>query len=1805
MSGLKTDLNVNPYFDNSVEEQDKNYHRVLFKPSVAVQARELNVLQGILQNQIERFGENILVEGTIVKGGNFVEEPKLNYVKILDNNTNNQPVVMSQYDNRFVYGLVSGIKARTVSVSVGLESQDPDLNTLYIVYMDTADSGQKVFIAGETLRIEDENGNIIDNVTVASSAFNPVGKSYGLRCGDGILFQRGHFVSFDDHRIIVSKYDNVPTDVVVGFDISEELINSFADPALLDNANGFNNDNAPGADRLKLTPQLVVKTVAEANATDGFLKIQEYQNGRVVRRRIETQFNSINKELKKRTKEESGNYTIGEIPFRVTEDSANTEQIALVVGKNVSYVEGNRIEYLDNFTVYTPKPVEYQVEDNQNILTNIGHYVILTGVSGSFDFNQMEEISLVDGSAAVIGKANLRSFARHSATQSRAYLFNIRMNSGKGFDLVRSIKQGTSVGTLVLESGKPAIKDYSFKSAVFPLGKTSVKTLPSVDTSYVARTATDGTVTGATLTISLSGGEFTFGISATLNSDQKNELLVFVNGSIVSLDTATVTTNADASSLTITFANTAYDALPAVVYHDVKYENVVASKKTLSSVYVKVNAATNQGGTTGTYSLGLPDVFQIEDIWMGTGTYSESNTSVKDNFRLYSNQKEDFYGRSYIKKVGTLSIPSNATFLIKVKVFRKDSTASFFSVDSYPIDDSATPLPNTIRTEQIPNVTTEGGLVYDLRNSVDFRPYSANTVAYAETIAAATIAVNSVSTDASNITFPASDQKFCAPNKYVVSSYQYYIGRQDRIMMMEDGSIEVIEGIASELPTVPSEVDGGMTIATINIPPYPSLSYAYAARIGKASYGITVNKAINRGYTMRDVGRIEQRISQLEYYTVLSALEKSADSMVITDSQGLDRFKNGIVVDNFTNFTVANTNHPEFSAGIDRSYEELTPRFRNYPIEMVISGTSNAVDHGEAATLTYGTEVLINQAVATKSRSCTSGYYSYTGVAQISPEYDAEPDTSEAPDINIDINLGEPFAEFVEALSDYVPLSSVDRDVTTSVRNNSSTSGRRTTTTRTTTTTTLSTTSSLSVGSDSSTRYVGDFVTDVNFDPWLRSRDVKILVHGLRPNTQFWFWFDGQPVTSMINPAKGNTLATLTRINEDHIIKSDANGVLRAVFKIPASTFKVGDRLLEMYDISQYNSVEDATSKAKVIYSGYNFSYETSALSVTTRTPRFDTTTRTSTSTDTSTTTTVRRRRPTGAGNERDSDGNGNTSDPISQTFTIAKTMTSDTDLFIDSVDLYFAKKGPNGVRVQIRETVNGYPGSTVIPFSEVIVPSADVVVSNDSTLATNVVFNAPIALKAGNEYSVTIIPIANDPDYRVWVAKTGERDIITGSAVVKDVSSGTLFTSTNSNAWTAYQDENMKFRLHRCRFNVASGYINMKPNDYEFLGIQNISGTFVGEELAFVQKANAAGTVAVVAGNNNIVGTGTSFTTAFAVGDYIVVKTSSTKYEPMKIASIANNTVMTTENSALLSNTSANYFASQVGKVDYFNRRFPARLHLKESSVRTGKVFASNDTIIGAKSGASCVITAVENQRLSYLQPHVYRTDFSKTRTTLAYTINGTGYSADFNYNRYLNNTQHYIYSRSNEITGGLGNSLNLRVTMQNTSSTTRDTSPFVDHAITSLGVFEYLLDEDNDAAYVSRVVQLKDELDAEDFKLFLTNYRPVGTDVEVYVKFRAGTDPTPINQIPWTKLNMVGETSFYSSNANRFDFKEFEYNLPTVAKTAGNGAWVESDTIKYIAEDGSTYENFKFFEIKINMKSNYFNRVPRVADMRGIALS
>ena len=83
--------------------------------------------------------------------------------------------------------------------------------------------------------------------------------------------------------------------------------------------------------------------------------------------------------------------------------------------------------------------------------------------------------------------------------------------------------------------------------------------------------------------------------------------------------------------------------------------------------------------------------------------------------------------------------------------------------------------------------------------------------------------------------------------------------------------------------------------------------------------------------------------------------------------------------------------------------------------------------------------------------------------------------------------------------------------------------------------------------------------------------------------------------------------------------------------------------------------------------------------------------------------------------------------------FQYAKDDTGSEGRFITSVDVFFgAKDSSVPVTMEIRETVNGYPGPKLLPFGRVIKPAADINV--DSTGATATTFTFPSLLdKSGS----------------------------------------------------------------------------------------------------------------------------------------------------------------------------------------------------------------------------------------------------------------------------------------------------------------------------------------------------------------------------------------------------------------------------------------------------------------------------------------
>jgi hypothetical protein len=136
----------------------------------------------------------------------------------------------------------------------------------------------------------------------------------------------------------------------------------------------------------------------------------------------------------------------------------------------------------------------------------------------------------------------------------------------------------------------------------------------------------------------------------------------------------------------------------------------------------------------------------------------------------------------------------------------------------------------------------------------------------------------------------------------------------------------------------------------------------------------------------------------------------------------------------------------------------------------------------------------------------------------------------------------------------------------------------------------------------------------------------------------------------------------------------------------------------------------------------------------------------------------------------------------------------------------------------------------------------------------------------------------------------------------------------------------------------------------------------------------------------------------------------------------------------------------------------------------------------------------------------------------------------------------------------------------------------------------------------YISKIVTLADYQDAEDMNVFLTAYRPPGTDVKVWIKLLNGQDSDPMSQKTWIEMEKsYGGDVTYSSIANENDFKEYKFLLP--AQTLSTGGLDAEGIFKYKVGD-ATFSTFKSFQIKVGLLADNSAVVPRVADLRTIAL-
>lgn len=1929
MSDLQTNFNVDPYNDDYA--RSKQFYRILFIPSVAVQTRELTQLQTIIQEQIKRFGDHVFKDGSIVTGCNIIHVPRLEYVRLdnVYNVANNNAAFSSNSLSNFLAVSPSGVRASIRLAKAGYELQYPATNTLYVDYINTgrdiSNNEVTTFASGETLTIynstQDKFANTLDSgkiyntidVYTANVSANQesTGQTYGVTVGEGVVYQKGFFVTVPTHTITVRDYSTDVDDYLVGFNTEETIVTHLSDQSLIDPAD-TSSRNGIGAHRLKLSPVLISRHKDDITEDDDFFPIIEFSGGKPAIQKTDPEYAALGDWLGKSKDEESGSFYVK--PYLVsTESSSNTATFNYLVNPGLAWIKGNRVELLATKRLEKDR-AQTTAEENASITTlNYGYYVLVNEKVGMFDFDKLNTVDIYDtaqdsitdieGSDSApsgnkIGTANIRNIVFESGTKGvanavyRAYLTNITMNNTKSFSTqAKSLFSntggyGTAKADFVLEANNAVLKDSSRGSLVFDTGLSGLKRLRDsggtndtqfylrdiasatlqanglvtftlnsphaggterffssagvlsnanelridVATSNALYTANlTGTVNSATVgnTNILTGTTTTFTtqyhvgeivrVSANSTSHYLRTITGISNNTTMTLSAAIVQANAtavhskyyeagrtiDLTDATVTaLSNTQFtvqltdsfaSGAPQTVYasYPVLRTGATETKKNVKkSRYVKINC--NTGGTTGPWNLGFTDIYKINNVYVGT-SYLTTNPERSSWFSLNDGQSDTHYehGKLVLKPQFAGNLTSASRILVELSYFEHDTTAGigFFSVDSYPARDPGD-IANTtnISYAEIPMFSGR-----ELRGCIDFRPSKYNTANDATIIGNAT---ENPAVSNTSFQIATSGVYLAEPDSNFQADVEYYLPRIDLVQVNKDGVFNVKSSVAAIKPKTPIADQEAMAIAQVYVPPYPSLTADERGIYGIDREKITSTLRGNRVYTMENIYALDQRITRLEYYQQLSMLEAQARDYTVKDENGLDRFKNGIFADPFNNHLLGDYTNFEYSIAIDPQQSVARPKFSTHPVDLRVHTLTDTSANGSVVSLPYTASPFIVQNHGSKFRNLTESVWNWQGNVRIYPSYDHFKSESALPDVNVTLDLTSPWDQF--AASPFGTNFGEWRVTNSSVSSSSSSAtnalGTTTTTATTTTETLQQTINKLLVSSSLSTYNLGSFVTDVTMNPFVRSREIAIIASGLKPNTNFYVYFDKIAVSNSCAPATINAAVynastgafTASSGSESQVLTrsaawgtqlvSDSAGNLYALFLIPADTFRVGDRELLIANVDDLVAGEDAIiSSCRVIYTASSLSTTTQNTSLSTINPVLSTTSLTDTRVQSSTSITQRTEPPVMEFNTvlvagfRNGPGTGGTGpDPIGQSFLI-ETPYGIPGMFVNKIGVYFKSKDPTlGVKCVITEMNAGFPDTSRTISTSYLKPS-QITTSNNGSAETVFVFPDIPYLTRDKYYAFFLQPDGNSPEYSIFMAEVGGVDLITGQKIFSNPNIGVAFTSSNSSSWTILQTEDIKFTVYRCAFTKSTGTVLFVDQDDEYL---SVNGFTMANSQVDIQVGD------VVYSQNS-------------TGGLLVANS-----DPFGVVQLVDRSTDT----LILDSSTGGFAANAV-----------IQIHRPAQAGNTGALNANTLVANATISTIDDIQYSMVVPRIGYATPFGTTVDFEYKGKDLSENTDGSWTAVQPEVETELVDRMRMVQSRSNRDANTYSSSF--QVTLASPSDYL---TPVLDLKRRSVLLIENIINNDltNEhtrygnalTKYISNKIVLAEGQDAEDINVVITGYRPSGTDITCYIKFHNAEDPDLFEDKLWTKMEMSAGSAVYSNSLNINDFREFSFTVPTTEAQQGEAYLnaTNAGVIQYRNSSGSVFVTYKTFAVKLVLTSDRPERVPRMRDVRGICL-
>lgn len=1852
-NNLTTNFNVDPYYDDY--DENKNFHRILYRPGFAVQARELTQQQSILQNQIHRFGNHVFRDGSEVTGATEVIDRT--GVFRLKSTYAGSAVDVTTLEGKFARTRVS---EELYKVKKAVPAADGDFDLIFVQYLQNANTTAHELRAANNEVVDFSssyiNGNNIFTSNtgaaqiLATSDTNvakpPIGAGFLYSVSESVRYHKGLFVRTPQQTIVVAA--NIVHSMSVGYTSTETLTTSDTDTTLTDPARGSYNYAAPGADRLKVDLTLTAKSISSVDSppltSNNYFEITRVEDGLQVRKRPAPDYDILGDVLANRTFEESGNYSVEGLSLTVTNTSVQTSNLIVKVSPGTAYVKGYRIRIPSVTDVPLPKARSTGSVTEQSITGYYGNYLVAnTFTTGLVNMNDRVELhsELTPSASTKIGEAHIKNVEYLSGSgddrKYKVFLYDIRVTaSDKNFNNIKSIIKGThssftsfiqvnsssittfnktgdavsgsadvrftsvggiKVGQQVIAPGLTANTKvdsiafdtvtlsnastvsntnqvYTFRSvtttdsdvtsSVFVLPHSYVANTTNIDYKFKRKFASVSFVSGAA-TIQTNGGSERFS-SGTGDLAHENYIVVVKSGGTGSTpDGSNIDMTAGSRSVTVPVAAPGNPGSATLDVDDASFNGIcdiiAAIDVTGDTRRVKTKTQTTKKFANGypssasSLSLGYADVIKINAIYEGNSSLVTSNTSqlvvvngsnttmqdVTSKFDFNRNQQDSFYDHSTLTLKPGFTANTNQ-ILVDFTYYSHSGGLGYFSDRSYP------------SYVNIPSYVTRKGNSIDLRDALDFRPTrSANTN--------------------SNIYSPVktfdNHQIVDSQTFNIEADYDYFKRVTHKIALDHRGRLTVASGTPDlNNPPVPVTSSDQMLLATIFVSPY-----TYNEK------DVLIRLQDNGRYTMKDIGVLDKRIENLEYYTSLNLLESQVQSTQFLDDNGDARFKSGFVVDPFKGHSIGNVYDSEYKASIDPIRQFMRPKFSSDHTPMVATAGGNLSINNKIVTLPFTETNFLSQVTASDTINVNPfQVVTFTGIVTLDPSSDSWVDTNNVSVVvnnngdldhlnSLSAQVGTTYGQWQQVGNEVIVGNAPEKaghaafEYVKTQGPGGAAGGKTIGGTNIQSTFTASVTQT-SIQTYTDTSVSTDLSSSVYY-PYMRTRKVSFTITGARPNTELYLYFGGINVSSWMAPstfsstraeqvlyAKTNQKQVVTNEfgeasgyfwvpNSRQVLSKsafDANpnanvsasnrdtseqlfeaGVVDVMFvnnflnpqfstsycvttfssKGRQDTYTTTTTMTKRYQLVSTNAGTitktenrvgfflDSTKSAAEIAAENNFSPEALAFMTSTLeqqyalhagrrpelhgalywTEAFEVALASGLSASAAAAATAANIKIAAVENEEDPNrcNPGTGQDPLAQTFFIPAEFYPN-GIFVSSVDLFIAQKDPNNLplRVELRPTVNGFPSSEeVIPLSQVSLKPSEINASADSTVATNVSFQAPIHLLPG-EYSVVLL--TDSLEYITHISTIGEQRLDGTGIVTEQPTLGSLFKSQNARTWTPQQESDLCFRLKHAQFTADTN---------------------------------------------------------------------------MSLTLTANNT----GRAAYSANT---LYANTVGQYDLAYVDMPRYDSLRDISA----IYEIKTKNLGGSA-----------------QP----------------------------FERILPN-QDLVFTESKEIT--TDSDLQLKVTFKTSDV---NVSPYFDLGSTGTtlikniinppptGVFVPETEPTNgyaDAKYITRLVTLGEGLDAKGLRVFVDQNMPGGATVEVYYRVINRDDDSNFEQRPYVLMSRRQESITVNQDISRYN--EYEYFADNITYTQG----------------GAFYSDFNAFSIKIVMYSTSTAAAPSFRNFRAIAL-